>query len=424
MTYEETLRHIFGRGRFGMKPGLDRIASILRSLDNPHEQLNAVHVVGTNGKGSTATFLAGILSGAGLRVGLFTSPHLVSFTERIRIDRTEIGEDEVVRLAEQVLTVAPEEATFFEIVTAMALVHFAAEGVDVAVMEAGMGGRFDATGIARGLLTILTPISLDHCDYLGAGVAAIAADKCGIIGPGEPVVVAPQPPEAWEVIACRCRETGSPIFRFGAEFNASWVDDRLSYQGIGTKLDRVLPGIGGRFQAVNAACALAAAEVLGAAKGGIPDQALRQGIESAVWPGRMEFVADQPRLLLDGAHNPAAVTVLLESLARIPRQRLILVIGVMQDKDVAGIVRPLLSLAEEVVTVAPALDRSMPAADLAALCRGMGKDARTGGSVSEGLALAGELARGDDLILVTGSLFTVGEARSLVLGGTFRPMRG
>jgi dihydrofolate synthase / folylpolyglutamate synthase len=424
MTYEETLCHIFGRGRFGMNPGLDRIASILRSLDNPHEHVNAVNVVGTNGKGSTATFFASILSAAGLRVGLFTSPHLVSFTERMRINGTEIGEDDVVRLASQVLAVAPGEATFFEIVTAMALVHFAAERVDVAIMEAGMGGRFDATGIAGGLLTILTPISLDHCEYLGADVAAIAADKCGIIRPGRPVITAPQPREVTDVIASRCRETASPLYRFGAEFTASWEDDSLAYHGIGMNLDRLRPGIGGRFQDVNAACALAAAEVFGASRGRVPESALRQGIEAAVWPGRMEFVSDRPRLLLDGAHNPAAVTALLESLSLIPRQRLILVIGVMQDKDVAGILRPLLYLAEEVVTVAPALERSMPATELAALCRSMGKAARPAGTVSEGLALAGELAREDDLILVTGSLFTVGEARSLILGGTFRPMRG
>lgn len=424
MTYEETLTHIYGLRRFGIKPGLERIATLLERLGNPHERLRVVHVAGTNGKGSTAAFLASILTTGGYRTGLFTSPHLTRFTERIRIDGTEIAEDAVCRIAGLVMAAAPDGTTFFEIVTAMALRYFAEEQVDVAILEAGMGGGSDATSAASGILSVITPVALDHCVWLGHSLAAIAREKAGIIRPGRPVVLAEQQAEVLDVIKERSTALNSPLVRFGSDFSASWGTDGLDYQGMGRVLPGLTPGIGGRYQAVNAATALAAAELLTTVGYSLADKALRAGISRARWPGRMEYFAGPPRIIFDGAHNPAGALALAESLAGVPRRRLIVVVGVMGDKDAAGILGPLLPLTDEVVAVTPAVERGLSSAELAALCRRLGVSATDGGRVPEGFAMARNMAAVDDLILVCGSLFTVGEARSALLAQRFEPFRG
>ncbi|SNB44660.1 folylpolyglutamate synthase/dihydrofolate synthase family protein [Geobacter sp. DSM 9736] len=424
MDYQETLAHIFSRGRFGIKPGLERVRLLLRRLGDPHQQLRVIHIAGTNGKGSTAAFLASILRCGGVRAGLFTSPHLVSFTERFRIDGAEITQDAVVAVAQRVLEAAPPEATFFELVTAMAYLHFAEQSVEAAVIEAGMGGGADATNVADGVLSVITPISIDHAEYLGNTLAAIAGEKAGIIKPGRPVVAAAQQPEALEVIERSCLASASSCYRFGDDFAASWDGSSLGYRGLSASLQGLIPGIGGRYQSGNAACALAAAEILGGIGFPLDEEALRSGIEHASWPGRMElFLREGVRVLLDGAHNPAGAEALAESLTYIPRRRLFLVTGVMGDKD-AELIAPILPLAYEVYAVAPALERALPSAGLAALCRSRGANCRNAGGVSEGLDQACRAASPDDLVLVCGSLFTVGEARASLTGAKFQPIRG
>lgn len=424
MTYEETLAYIYGLRRFGIKPGLARVKTLLERLGNPHERLRAVHVAGTNGKGSTAAFLASIMTKSGRRTGLFTSPHLSRFTERICIDGTEIAADAVCRLAGQVLAAAPDGTTFFEVVTAMALLYFAEEHVDIAILEAGMGGGSDATSIAGGTLSIITPVAIDHCEWLGDSLADIAREKAGIIKQGRPVVLSAQPQEALLAIQERCRDLDCSLIRFGTDFSAGWKVDGLSYHGIERSLTGLVPGIGGRYQAVNAATALAAAELLAADGQTLSDEVLRTGIANARWPGRMELFAGPPAVLLDGAHNPAGANALAESLGDVPRRRLIVVAGVMGDKDAEGILAPILPLAHELIAVTPAVERGRPSADLAAYCRGQGIPSDDGGSVSDGLALARSRAEADDLILVCGSLYVVGEARSLLLDRHFEPFRG
>lgn len=423
MTYEETLAHIYSLRRFGIRPGLGRIAALLERLGNPQERLRVVHVVGTNGKGSTAAFLASIMTSGGHRAGLFTSPHLTRFTERIRIDGAEIAEDAVCSLAERVMAAAPQGTTFFEMVTAMALLHFAGEQVDIAILEAGMGGGSDATSAAAGILSVITPVALDHCEWLGDSLDAIAREKAGIIRPGRPVVLAEQPAEVLAVMGERSLALNSPLLRFGTDFGASWGPEGLDYRGIERTLTGLAPGIGGRYQAVNAATALAAAELLAAGRP-LGDETLRRGIAQARWPGRMEYFTGPPTIILDGAHNPAGAEALADSLAGVPRRRLIVVAGVMGDKDAGGILTPLLPLADTVVAVTPAVERGLPAAELATLCRREGVAAAACGTVSEGLTLARTMAGPDDLILVCGSLFTVGEARSALLSQRFEPFRG
>ncbi len=424
MTYQETMSHIYGLVRFGMKPGLERIRATLRALSDPQDALQTIHVAGTNGKGSTAAFLSSILRSGGHKVGLFTSPHLVAFTERIRINGRDISEKEVVSLAEQVLSVAPEGTTFFEIVTAMAYLHFAEQGVGAAVMEVGMGGRFDATNVASGILSIITPIAFDHSQYLGDTISMIAREKAGVIKAGRPVVSSSQPPAARELIRQHCLGTKSPLYQEGSDFIATWESDGLAYSGINWKLNALHPGIPGRYQAMNLATAICAAELLDQQGMSLTKDSVRTGAANASWPGRMEIFTGPPRVLLDGAHNPAGATALAEALVDIPRRALILVAGVVGDKDANGILEPLLPSADSVIAVCPAVPRGLTSHELAVHCRGLGHQAIEAGSVAKGLEAAFNKAEPDDLILVCGSLFVVGEARSILLSQTFEPFRG
>ncbi|HEU0264805.1 MAG TPA: folylpolyglutamate synthase/dihydrofolate synthase family protein [Geobacterales bacterium] len=424
MTYQETLAHIFGLARFGMKPGLARITALLDNLGHPERRLIAVHVAGTNGKGSTASFLAAIARASGYRVGLFTSPHLTSFTERIRVNDAEVSEGEVVTLAARVMAAAPPETTFFELVTAMALLHFAEQRVELAVLEVGMGGGLDATNVVHGRVALFTPISLDHCLYLGESVAAIAAEKAGIMGAGCSAAMAPQPEEARLVIEERARVLGVNLSIADRDFSASWQGESLSYQSGQMTLHDLHPGIGGRYQQSNVALALRGAELLAAEGFTLNADSCRHGIDSARWPGRMELFAGPPRTLLDGAHNPDGSRALAESLSSIPRGRLLVVIGMMEEKDAAGIITPLLPLVSRFYTVRPSLDRAVPAHELAGICRSLGAEAVVAGSVTEGLHLAHSDAENDDLILVCGSLFAVGEARAMLLHYPYQPIRG
>ncbi len=424
MDYQETLSHIYGLVRFGIKPGLERIRATLRSLSDPQDALQVVHVAGTNGKGSTAAFLASILKAGGHTVGLFTSPHLIAFPERIRINGIEISEQDVVSLADRVLSVAPEGTTFFEIVTAMAFLYFAEQGVGPAVMEVGMGGRLDATNAASGILSIITPIAIDHSQYLGDTIGMIAREKAGVIKAERPVVLTQQTPDALEVIRRHARDMDCPLYLEGHDFRASWEDDGLTYRGIEWELQSLQPGIPGRYQAMNLAAALCAAELLN--QGGLPlsPDCARSGAEQASWPGRMELFAGSPRVLLDGAHNPAGAKALAEALADIPRRAVILVAGVVGDKDANGILAPLLSFADTVIAVCPAVPRGLTSGELADQCRALGHHPVDAGSVANGLEKAFTVAHPDDLILVCGSLFAVGEARARLLSRTFEPFRG
>ena len=424
MTYTEIQDSLFARGRFGIRPGLETVRGILQRLGHPERQFPVVHIAGTNGKGSTAAFLASILQEGGVRTGLFTSPHLISFTERFQINGREITEESVVSLAEEVLAVAPEEATFFELVTSLALLHFAREKVELALLEVGMGGRLDATNAVTGILSIITPVSLDHCRYLGHTVRVIAGEKAGVISGAGPVVCSTQDEEALAVIAARSAECAVPLYRAGREFRGEWHGDLLDYHGLKGSTLGLKPGIPGDYQADNAASALAAAELL--AERGFPvlPSSLGRGIQAASWPGRMELFPGPPRLLLDGAHNPAGVAALLTSLERVERKRLILVTGLMADKDREGVLTPLLARADEVLTVTMDLPLATPAKELAAFCRARGARSIAAGDVSRGIALATERAGHDDLILVTGSLYLVGEARGLLLHRPSRPIQG
>lgn len=424
MTYDEILAHIFSRGRFGMKPGLERVTEILTRLGNPHKKVKAVQIAGTNGKGSTGAFLSSMMTAAGNRTAFFSSPHLMRFAERFRINDIEVSEDVLHEAALRVLAVAPAEATFFEIVTAIAFYLFAEAEVELAIMEAGMGGRWDATNVADSLLAIITPISLDHCAWLGNSVELIAAEKAGIIKSGASVVIAPQEPEALLPLLAAAERCDAATYLYDRDFTMAALPAGLAYRAEGVNLEKLKLSLRGRFQSVNAASAITAARLLVDAGFSVSETAIRTGLVAAVWPGRLELFAGEPRVLLDGAHNPAGALSLCESLKDFSYKRLFLVIGMMADKAWQDTLTPLLGPADKVITVEPMLDRALPAEELACYCREAGIDAFSAGAVSVGLASAKSAASPDDLVLVTGSLFTVGEARAYLTGNSCMPIRG
>jgi len=420
-----TLERLYARRRFGIRPGIERVRLLLDRLGNPEQSFHSIHVAGTNGKGSTSAFLAGILAASGLRAGLFTSPHLVSFSERFRIDGREVSRQRLEPLLTAVLAAAPEESTFFEIVTCLAALYFSEERVDLAVMEAGMGGRSDATAALPGIMTIITPISLDHCDYLGTTLEEIAVEKAGIAEPDTPVIIGRQPVEVHKAIADCLQRKNSQLNRAGTDFSSRWnSDSTLDYTGIHVSLERLSPGIPGRYQADNAALALAAAEALSRPAMHLPETALRNGISAAHWPGRMETIAGSPPLLLDGAHNRAGAAALAEALAEYRYRKLFLVIGIMADKAVSEIVSALAPLAVTCYCVSPAIERAMDDVKLAAIISDLGMPAKACGSVAAGIQSARGDAESGDLILVCGSLFTVGEAKAWLAGTEFEGIRG
>jgi dihydrofolate synthase / folylpolyglutamate synthase len=419
------LEKLYARRRFGIRPGVDRVCILLNRLGNPERNFRTIHVVGTNGKGSTTAFLSSILSAAGHRTAQFTSPHLINFSERFRIDEKEPEVGQLAVCLEKVLSLAPDEATFFEIITALAAVMFAEERVEVAVMEAGMGGCSDATAALPGMMTVITSISLDHCDYLGATLEQIATEKAAIAEPGTPVISARQAQTVRDIIQSfgRCGE-----FRLlwsGDDFSATWNGPGcLDYRGIHGVLSRIKPGIPGRYQAENASLALAAAETLDGLGISVPHDALASGISSARWPGRMELIPGQPRLLLDGAHNPSGATALADALGDYHYGRLLLVVGIMADKDAAALLESLAPRAAKCFCVTPAIERAMDGVILAGILARMGFEAQACGTVGQGIEIARNEARPDDLILVAGSLFTVGEAKAWLTGSTFEGIRG
>jgi len=425
MTLEAVLEKLYARRRFGIRPGVDRVGELLKRLGHPEKQFRTIHVVGTNGKGSSSAFLSSILLTAGYTVGQFSSPHLVRFTERFRINGTEFPADKLAVCLDTVLKAAPEEATFFEITTALAAYVFSTERVALAVMEAGMGGRSDATAAFDGELTIVTPIALDHTRYLGATVREIAEEKTGIIKPGTPVISAVQSDAVQLVIEEVCRAGNCPLSTFGSDFSAAWNrDGGLDYRGMNHTLTGLLPGITGRYQSGNAAVALAAAEKLAAGGLIIPPTALREGIAGARWPGRMELVPGSPPLLLDGAHNPAGAAALAEALQEYSYSRLLLVTGVCDDKDIDLIYAPLVPLADAIYTVTPAVERAVTAGDLSHFFQTQGVASHPCGSVAEGISQARSHAAEDDLILVCGSLFVVGEVKAWLEQTNYTGIRG
>jgi dihydrofolate synthase/folylpolyglutamate synthase len=404
-----------------IKLGLERVEETLEALGHPERRYPALHVAGTNGKGSTCAFSSAALHAAGHRVGLYTSPHLVRVNERIRVDGVEISDEVFGQRILEVLERHPAAATsltYFEFGTVVAFWHFAREAVDVAVVEVGLGGRLDATRACQPLVTAITPVSFDHMEYLGNTLGAIAGEKAGILKPGVPVVVSRQEPEALAAIERVAGEVGSPLLLEGRDFSLeARPDGRLAYEGTGLSLEGLTPGLRGEHQRQNAAVAIACLALLSTCGVPVSPEALRAGIAGARWPGRLEELGGSPPVLLDGAHNPAGVQVLLAGLRSLyPGRKVHCVFGVVADKDRAPMLRALLPSCTSVHLTPLDTPRSLPPERYLDEARALCADVCAWPSLDAALAGARARAAPGDVILCTGSLFLVGSVRAR-LGG-------
>lgn len=428
MSYRQSVDFLYALQKHGIKPGLEAIQGLLERLGHPERRYRSLHVGGTNGKGSTAAMAASILQAAGYRVGLYTSPHLVEFRERILVNGGMIAEAGVTELTDRVRAVcgAPREPTFFEFTTAMAFQHFADSGVDVAVVEVGLGGRFDATTVLAPVGTAITTVGLDHQEHLGATIASIAFEKAGIIKPGVPVVVGRLSDEAAGVIARIAAERGAPIIRMPTDFRAdAEPGGQFRYDGPTVAYAGLTCPLAGRHQLDNAACALALLESVSGNGLPVTEESVRTGLRTVRWPGRLETVEAKPQLVLDGAHNPEAAAAVARHVAELhrtrPGSRVLMVLGIMRDKDREGILDQLLPHADEVIVTQARGPRATPAEDLAALVAARGRTARVSPDPADALALARRMSAPEDLILLTGSLLLVGEAKAILLGCGLSP---
>ena len=429
MNFEEAIKYLYSLGNetLAMKLELESVRALAHALDDPQRKFPAVHIAGTNGKGSTAAMTASVLRGAGLRAGLYTSPHLVSITERIRIGDDEIAPDEFARLATDVRaagerlvaeSAAPAPPTFFEQVTMIAYLYFAENKVDLAVLEVGLGGRLDATNICEPVVSAITPVGFDHQKYLGDTLASIAGEKAGIVKPGAPVVVAPQSGEAMNAIVARCEDMGAPMIVTSDPFDVEAASDcedvgRYRFRYRATLNEYALRlGLRGRHQITNALVAIHIAEQLQVAGFDIPQSAIVEGLNTAEWPGRLEVIRlapPQAPLLLDGAHNAAGARALRDFLDEHFRSTPITIIfGVMADKAIGEMGEVLFPAANQVIVTRIAGPR---AAEPTAIAEASHRDVIRVESAGEALAEALRITPPDGLIVVCGSLFLVGEIR-------------
>jgi len=424
MTYPEAVARLLalrGGEYAGMRPGLERMDGLLGALGHPERRYSLAHVGGTNGKGSVSAMLAAMLRAAGRRVGLYTSPHLCSFRERIRVDGAPIPQDAVVDGVEALGTlVARLDATMFEATTALALDHFAREQIEIAVLEVGLGGRLDATTVGTPAATVITRIELDHQAYLGHSLAEIAAEKAAIIRAGVAVTAA-QAPEAMAVIERRAAAVGVPLAREGRELSVrvrsrGLEGQRLDCAGPDWALDDLRLALLGTFQPSNALLAVAAARHLG-----VPERAIRDGLARVRWPGRFEVIDGASRLVLDGAHNPAGAQALAESLRELfPGEAITLVVGVSRDKDVHGILAALVPVARRLILTGSGSRRAADPEALRACLPPTEAPVETARSAAEALALALD-ARRTPIVCVTGSLFLIGDVLTGLRGGADKP---
>ena len=405
--------------------GLERTQALLAGLGDPQKQLRFVHVAGTNGKGSTCAFIASVLEQAGYRVGLFTSPALYSFEERIRVNGQPITHNELVCVTEAVKQIAEtleEHPSEFELLTGVAFAHFARSHCDVVVVEVGLGGRLDSTNVIEAPeVSVITPISFDHCAFLGSTLAEIAGEKAGIIKPGVPVVCAPQAPEAETVIRQSAYERACPFVQ--VDLSQEQGSERcFSYRQRG---DLAL-GMHGVFQLENAATALDALDVLKERGWEIPEEAIREGLRCAYWPGRFEVVSAEPLVVFDGGHNPSGINALAASLEHAyPQHYRIIISGVLADKDYRNMAEVLVDMADEVIAVTPENARALTAKKYVETLRHTHEPRRAhimveAPSISAGVAEALKRYEGAcranlvPLICVCGSLYLLGSVMEVL----------
>ncbi len=416
VSYQKCLDEMFNLRRFGIKLGLETIRQILFGLGNPQDEFRIIHIAGTNGKGSVAATLASILRACGHKTGLYTSPHLVRFNERIIIDGRPIDDGEVSNAYNAVKRVhqGSREPTFFECTTAMALHEFRRQSIDWAVVETGMGGRLDATNVVQPALTIITNVSLEHKEYLGSTIRQIAAEKAGIIKPGTPVVTGVKQKEAVQVVANVAAANRAPLYRMGQDFRVRRSSSgAFTYTGLQNKWTGLAISLIGRHQWGNTALALAGCDALSPEIGGLTQETVRKALLDTRWPGRLEVVKDHPLTLLDGAHNLVAARTLAQYLkSNLAGRRITLVVGILDDKPYRSMLEALVPACQRVIVTQPRIQRALPAEILQAVVKKMTAAVDVVPDVGRAVTAAVETSGPDDAVCVAGSLYVVGEAKA------------
>ena len=416
MDYREALAYISGVEFFGSKPGLARIRELLEKLGDPQKRLRFVHIAGTNGKGSCAAMTASVLKAAGYKTGLYTSPYLYRFNERMQINGRQIEDDALAEIVSRVKPIAEAMAdhpTEFELMTAAALLWYAQEACDVVVLEVGLGGRFDATNIIDAPeAAVIMNIGLDHTAVLGDTLEQIAFEKAGILKPGTDAVLFEQGEEATGVVRRRCEELGVPLHiadfsQLVSEFD-SLYGQSFTYRG----QPYALPLLGAH-QLKNAAVVLELVEVLRKKGWKLEQGDVEHGLYAVSWPGRFELLSDEPYFVVDGGHNPQCAETVRDNLLHyFPDKRRILLLGVLRDKDYPGLTAILDAAADEYVCITPASARALPAEELAEHLKRYGKPVTVCGSIRDGVTEALRRSDGDSVVCAVGSLYSVGEIRA------------
>jgi dihydrofolate synthase / folylpolyglutamate synthase len=420
-TYASCLNEMYGLRRFGIKLGLGTIRRILSGMGDPHKAYRCIHVAGTNGKGSIASALATILNQSGHVTGLYTSPHLVRFNERIRIDGKMISDREVVESYLAVKDVGPSgrEPTFFEFATAMAMHAFKRHGVEWAVIETGMGGRLDATNIIRPAVSVISNLSIEHKQYLGNTLAQIAFEKGGIIKYRTPVVTGVRQKQAVAVLERLAQEKKAPLHRLGVDFSVRRrTDGFFDYQGLSHRWTRLQTGLQGDYQIDNAAIVLAACETLIAGGTELTDDVIHDGILRNIWPGRLEVVCERPYVIIDGAHNLMGARELGRFLRdRMQGRNITLVMGILDDKPFASMMKALVPCCRRLILTAPKIDRRLTPQKLYRTASAMLKNITVIPDVAEAAATAIRESKPDDVVCIAGSLYVVGEFKEALQKG-------
>ncbi len=428
MKYKALINELYSKRTKGIKLGLERVSAVLEKLGNPHDSFLSIHIAGTNGKGSVSKIIYSLLRAHGFRVGLFTSPHLTRFTERILVNDEEISEDNVINLIEKIKPYG-EVLTFFEYVTIMAFLYFQEMKVDYVVVETGMGGRLDATNVVKPEVSVITSIGIDHQEFLGTTLSSIAQEKAGIIKKGIPIVSASQDEEAEDVISKKAREMNSPLFVYGKHFHSEIklmdfdgiIFDFYPYnfhpsdlsitcgKSLSPSYDLHL-SLTGVHQKENASLALKAFMNI---YNKWEESAIRKALKSINMPGRLEVVCKEPLIILDIAHNPPAVRTLVNSLKELTQKKPVVVFGIMKDKDVLGVLKEFENYAEKIFFTSAKYERALKYEDLLNSINGFSKniqalpDSLT--AFKKGVSLCKE--NRDLFLLCTGSAYLIGELK-------------
>lgn len=425
MNYNEAINYVENTGKFAINLGLQRIQRLCDLAGNPERDLKVIHVAGTNGKGSTTTFISSILINQGYRVGIYTSPYIERFTERIKINHAEISEEEVARLVteisydiDRVEQEGLERPTEFEIITACAFKYFKEQKVDFVVLEVGLGGRFDATNIVNPLLSVITTISYDHINILGDTLEKIAYEKAGIIKKGRPVVIYPQEKEVMDVLLSEAAAKNASV-RLVSDMKYEIIQDSVDgiifYANGNREYKNLKLNMRGSYQIMNALTALKAIEILVEEGINIENSSIYEGFATAEWPGRFEIIQSEPYILLDGGHNIQGIEVLTSALKKyFPDKKIRIVCGMLRDKEYNRMIEKLGEVSSDFIAVRANSPRALSADELKSAIVVKGKNAKAAESIHEGVVKALKITKKEEVLVFCGSLYMIGEVRGIL----------